>query len=309
MVKWPGGKDFAFTVFDDTDWSTVENCREIYALLRDFGFRTTKSVWPLAPSRDADELYIGGATCADPEYLAWVRELRRDGFEIAYHNATCHSSPREECLRGLSVFEDLFGGPPRSMANHADCNDCVYAGPSRLTGVNKLAYNLITRFSRSGYFSGHEPGSPYFWGDALRERITYLRNFVFSEINCLKSCPAMPYHDPLRPYADQWFVSADGARLDAFMKTLSPANLERLAAEGGASIMYVHFGVFFPDGHPTSAFRDVLRRIGAMNGWFPTTSELLDHIRAERGEHVIGNRERARLERRWLVDRVLHGPN
>ena len=43
-IPWPHGKRFAFTVFDDTDSATLENVSPVYALLRDLGFRTTKSV-------------------------------------------------------------------------------------------------------------------------------------------------------------------------------------------------------------------------------------------------------------------------
>ena len=33
-LQWPDGKDFAFTVFDDTDYATLENVKEIYSFLR-----------------------------------------------------------------------------------------------------------------------------------------------------------------------------------------------------------------------------------------------------------------------------------
>ena len=32
-IKWPEGKDFAFTIFDDTDDSTLENVKDVYAFL------------------------------------------------------------------------------------------------------------------------------------------------------------------------------------------------------------------------------------------------------------------------------------
>ena len=34
---WPDGKRFAFTIFDDTDRSTLDNAPAVYALLRDLG--------------------------------------------------------------------------------------------------------------------------------------------------------------------------------------------------------------------------------------------------------------------------------
>ncbi|MCJ7777683.1 MAG: hypothetical protein MUP16_05150, partial [Sedimentisphaerales bacterium] len=59
-ISWPNGKDFAFTVFDDTDLATLENVREVYSLLADYGFRTTKLVWPTCGDKKPRG---GGATC------------------------------------------------------------------------------------------------------------------------------------------------------------------------------------------------------------------------------------------------------
>ena len=64
-IQWPEGKDFAFTIFDDTDLATLENVNEVYSLLSDYGFRTTKSVWPLKGDKKQK---IGGTTCEDPKY-------------------------------------------------------------------------------------------------------------------------------------------------------------------------------------------------------------------------------------------------
>ncbi len=47
-ISWPEGKTFAFTIFDDTDRSTVENTKPVYDFLKANGLRTTKSVWPIA---------------------------------------------------------------------------------------------------------------------------------------------------------------------------------------------------------------------------------------------------------------------
>ena len=39
--------------------------------------------------------------------------------------------------------------------------------------------------------------------------IEQVRNFVFSDINTLKSCPYMPYQDPTKPYVNYWFASSE----------------------------------------------------------------------------------------------------
>ena len=46
-VTWPDGHEFAFTIFDDTDWATVANAKPIHDLLAALGMRTTKIYWGL----------------------------------------------------------------------------------------------------------------------------------------------------------------------------------------------------------------------------------------------------------------------
>ena len=141
-VTWPEGKDFAFTIFDDTDLQTVENAREVYAFLADRGFRTTKSVWPLRGERCPK---IGGMTCEDAPYLEWVLALQEQGFEIALHNVTYHTSPRQVTLQGIERFHHLFGHYPVSMANHVGCHESIYWGNSRLSGWHETLYNVLLR--------------------------------------------------------------------------------------------------------------------------------------------------------------------
>jgi len=233
-VTWPAGKRFAFTIFDDTDLATPDNVIEVYALLADLGFRTTKSVWPItAPG----EPPIGGSTCEDSMYLAWLRRLQSQGFEIGYHLASHHTSARADTERGLARFRELFGHDPISMANHAGCDEGIYWGDARLEGASRLLYDVLTRNKRRNMFRGHVEGDPLFWGDLCRERIRYVRNFVFRDINTLKSCPLMPYHDPTKPFVNQWYASSEGAERVAFTKCISEAAQDRLEEEGGACIM------------------------------------------------------------------------
>jgi hypothetical protein len=237
-ISWPGGKSFAFTVFDDTDFATFENVGEVYSLLTDYGFRTTKSVWPIRGNR---EPICGGATCEDQDYLEWVINLKNSGFEIGYHNATFHSSLRGETIRGINKFAELFGHYPQSMANHAGCQEAIYWGNYRLTGFNEFIYNVLTRYRNDKVFRGHIEGDKYFWGDICKEKVKYVRNFVFSDINTLKVCPIMPYHDPKRPYVNYWFASSEGPNVEAFNRCIAERNQDRLEEEGGGCFMYTHF--------------------------------------------------------------------
>lgn len=304
-LEWPEGKTFAFTIFDDTDSQTLRAGREVYALLRDLGFRTTKSVWPIGPTRKPSD---HGATCDDPEYRAWAQQLQREGFEIGYHMATSHTSPREDTARALEAFAEYFGHYPAAMSNHYFCEEDIYFGDARISGMNRALYNLLTQFRNRNRFRGHVPGDPLFWGDLCREKVRYVRQFAFAEINTLKACPYMPYHDPERPFVNYWFASTEGADGKAFVKMLTEANQERLEAEGGACIMYTHFGRgFYEDGGLRPRFRALMERLAGRAGWFVPVTTLLDTIQAKRGPVTLVSPEREALERHWLVHKILYG--
>jgi hypothetical protein len=300
-MRWPDGKAFAFTVFDDTDRATLENVRLVYDFLTDCGLRTTKSVWPIAGLREPT---IPGATCEDIRYREWTLGLQRRGFEIGFHNATYHGSTRAETQRGLDRFRAIYGHDPRCAANHAENEEAIYWGAARLSGVHRLVYRGA-RLRNGGRFCGHELGSPLFWGDLCQERITYLRNFVYADINTANPCPWMPYQDPRRPYVNWWFASSEGATVRSFCDTVSERNQDRLEAEGGLCIMYTHFAKGFQEGgRLNSRFRELIARISRKNGWFVPVSMVLDHILTTRGPHTLTDAQRRVLERRWLLDQA-----
>jgi len=305
---WPDGKRFAFTVFDDTDRATLDNVRPVYALLADLGFRTTKSVWIV---RGDPKQGAGVAqTCEDPDYLAWLLELQSQGFEIGWHNATWHGVPRERVEAAMQTFTRLFGHPPRTAANHSD-DEGMYAGDLRLSGVRRGLYNLLTCFRNYRRHYGHVEGDAFFWGDLCRRDIQYFRSFVYRDINALKACPFMPYHDPLKPYVNHWFASSDGHDAATFLRCIREDNQDRLEAEGGACIMYTHFADDFvrPNGEIEPEFRRLMSRLAKKNGWFAPVGALLDHLRERNGAHVVTPTERRRLERKWLWQKIFIGTN
>jgi hypothetical protein len=304
-VPWPGGKRFAFSIFDDPDSQSPTASRQVYGLLRDLGLRTTKGVWPLAPIRRPSDF---GVTCADTDCLTWCLELQRSGFEIGLHNVTSHTSTREETAAGLEEFAQKFGAAPITLAQHYFCEEAVYWGDQRVSDAVRLAYNLVTRFGNRGRFSGHREGDPLFWGDLCRERVRYVRNFVFDEVNTLRACTFFPYHDPARPFVNYWYCSTEGATVKSFVNTLSEANQDRLEQDGGLCIMYAHFGHNFWDGTQLNPrFRQLMERLAKKNGWFAPVSQILDFLRVRNGNHVITDSERGALERRWLLHKLRFG--
>ena len=278
----------------------------MYAFLRDLGFRTTKGVWPVrGPRKPSDH----GDTCDEPAYLAWCLELQAAGFEIGYHNTTLHTSTRDETARGLDVFSQHFGSHGITMAQHYYCDENIYWGDKRVSGLHRLAYNVLTRWSNAHRFHGDEKDHPLYWGDLCRARIRYLRNFAFADINTLKMCPQMPYHDPTRPDVVNWYACTEGANVRSFAAALAENAQERLEDEGGACILYTHFGHgFVRDGRLEPRFKILMERLASRPGWFVPVGSLLDHLQAVRGaDRTIQPHERRALERRWLLHKVRFG--
>lgn len=302
-VPWPDGKGFAFTIFDDTDNATRENVGPVYELLAGLGLRTTKSVWSVAA---AGTPLIAGQTCDEAGYRAWTLDLQAAGFEIASHGATNETSARGQVIRALDRFREIYGHDPRSLANHADCAEAVYWGADRVSGSARLAYNLMTGLRGRGAFRGHVEGDPLFWGDICRDRVRYVRNFIYRDINTLAACPVMPYHDPERPYVNAWFAATDGSDVAKFNHALSEASQDRLEAEGGACIMYTHLASGFQEGGRLEPrFEALIRRLAAKNGWYVPVGTLLDYLAERRGLTTLTTAQRRDLEWRWLRGRVL----
>jgi hypothetical protein len=303
---WPEGKQFAFTVFDDTDCATLGNVKGVYDFLADCGFRTTKSVWVVEgdPARGKH----AGQTCADPDYLRWLLEMQAKGFEIGFHNGTWHSLGRDDVCAALDKFAELFGHDPAVAANHTGVIDSIYWGDARLTGWRKPLYNLLTGFQNLGKYRGHVEGDPHFWGDLCNARVKYFRNFVFRDINTLKVCPLMPYHDPRRPYVNHWFASSDGADCKKFEECVSEEAQDRLEQAGGACIMYTHFAAGFLDaGRLARRFRSLMERLAKKGGWFVPVGELLDRLSQSGGRRDISDSQRRRLECKWLWEKIRIG--
>jgi hypothetical protein len=302
-IKWPDGKDFAFTVFDDTDFASLANVGPVYSLLSDLGFRTTKSVWAFRSNK-----VIDGQSLEDPDYLSWILELRDAGFEMGWHNAAANSSPREKTIEAIKIFHDVIGYAPKVGANHKGLRENIYWGPYRVSGLKRLIYNASTKFKHSGTFRGHIEDDPFFWGDVCKSNLKYYRNFVYSEINTLKACPIMPYSDPQRPYVNYWYASSEGGTVKSFTTTISEANQDKLEQEGGACIMYTHFAKGFTEGGRLNPrFEALMKRLSAKNGWFVPVSTLLDYLLQQKGHHVITATERQQLENRWLLTKIRLG--
>lgn len=304
-MNWPENKNFAFTIFDDADNDFLTNTRPVYDLLSDLGFRTTKSVWTLAPRFETE---LTGLSTEDAAYLEWIQSLAAKGFEVGWHGARCHGSSRDETIKALDLFRERIGYDPVSMSNHFQNEESIYWGQERLSGFAKLVY-VLANFRGRPKSSGHREGSDFFWGDHCLRRIKYIRNFVFREIDTLSVCPFMPYYDKRFPMANAWYASSEGGDVGDFNELLREENQDRLAEQGGACIVYTHFGKgFFENGKLDSRFSALMIRLAALGGWYVPVGSLLDYLAEQNGGvHPIGWEERKNLQWRWLSSKLRHG--
>ncbi len=301
-LEFPDGKKFAFTIIDDTDVATVENLGPIYRLLEELGLQVTKTVWPMG-CPEGSKNFSSSQTLDDPEYCAFVVELQRRGFEIAWHGATMESSTRERTLAGLERFRVTFGTHPRVHANHAFNRENLYWGAARIDQplVKFLYHRLNGR--PPGYFQGDVQGSAYWWGDVCERHIVYVRNLTFDEINLARVNPSMPYHDPTRPLVRRWFSATDAEDCEAFNHLLRPEQQERLEREGGFCIVATHLGKGYVRAgqvHPVA--RQRLESLARRAGWFPTVSGLLDWLDEQKDSDIIPGREWEVMQWRWAWD-------
>jgi hypothetical protein len=304
MTLLPPGFRFAFSVLDDTDDSTLDNVGPLYAMLREYGLRTTKTVWPVA-CPEGSRNFFAAETLEDKKYLSFVHELADAGFEIASHGATMASSRRARTLEGLELLRTEFGRYPRLFCNHGQNRENLYWGSRRFQ--SPLLRALIRALERrdGDAYEGDTEGSPFFWGDVCREAITYVRNFTFERLNMLEVDPGMPYHVASTPWVRFWFSTTDAPDVHVFNRVLSPERVDRLEAASGVCLISTHFGKgFVKDGRVNPGTERVLRHLADKRGWFVPVSDILDRLVAVGRGQTLSRSQLLRLELRFLTDRI-----
>jgi hypothetical protein len=309
QIVFPDGATFGFTVFDDSDGATVENIKPVYDYLHSLNIKTTKSVWAL-PEDGPQHPESKGQTLSNPKYLEFILSLKEKGFEIGYHSARAINSTRETQEKALALFKETIGSYPVVHVNHSANIDNLYWGPDRLNlSILKWIYNLAMPFNKGRYL-GHVPDSDYFWGDIAYKHISYVRNFVFKDINTLKINPSMPYYDTDKPYVRLWFSSADGHNADAFNDLLKPDNLDRLEQEGGVCIVYTHFAYGFIDKNRelNAETKERLQDLASRKGCFVPVSQMLDLLKKQTGkDDSIPWSEKWHIQSKWIWEKMSYG--
>ena len=281
-TSFPGDKKFAFSIFDDTDVSTLDYIRPVYDLLDRLGFRTTKSVWPLSYSGSSD--YQGSHTLADADYANYVRHLQKRGFEIAFHGASMESSARAQIIEALEVYNQNLGRYPAAYAAHGYNRDNLYWGIDRFRfGLWRWLYATVGD-GRDYPGEGHRMESPYYWGDLAERHLRYVRSFTYDNLNLWNVTSAIPYRTAGTPGVQAFFPTSDADNVEEFIELLSPARQAQLEREGGLAIVSTHFGKgFLRDGCVHPGVVEVLTQLSRRPGWFPPVSALLDYVATAQG--------------------------
>ncbi len=304
ISPYPDGKDFGFSIIDDTDYSDGPEIEPVYDLLNGLGIKTTKTVWMFDQIRSGTyrreyERTSGfeesGASMENPGYSSLIRKIHDQGFEIALHGVSAGNDYRAEILEGYETFKIIFGDYPRMDILHATNIENLYSGYYKL---DNPVLKMVEKLVHNSDYQGHIPGSDYFWGDICRDRIKYVRLpfHAIKEINLLKLNPSMPFHDQRRSYVNYWFPNSDGSDHRDFMELTSRENMERLIVERGTTIIYTHFANQFSkkegDAYVLKKdFVDRMRYIGSLNGWFVPASILLDRLLMVRSIRLINEND------------------
>ena len=301
-LVFPDGKKFAFTIVDDTDMATLERLRPLYEILERYGLRTTKTVW-VRESNNESHPANRGVSLRDPAYREFILGLNQRGFEIALHGVRGGDSLRQETLDGIEEFSSIIGKRPSMQINHSINRDNLYWGPHLYaSALFRTAVGLAVKQQ----FDGHDPGSPYFWGDVAKQHVKFVRRFTFADINLYAINPSMPYHLDDKPFVNHWFPTADGNRMIEFDELLKTENLDRLEREGGVCIVFTHLGSgsFNRNGGPIPdpRFEERIKAIAARPGWFVPASTILEFLKQQPAwTGKIGWRESAKLDAKFIA--------
>jgi hypothetical protein len=300
-MNYPDDRDFIFTIFDDTDISTLEYIRPVYDFLTEEDIKITKSVWPLAYEGDSD--FKGSHTLENTKYADYITELRDCGFEIGFHGPTMVSSDRNSIIRAFQVYYDVLKTYPRVYAPHAINRENLYWGSHRFTfPIFKLLYKSISG-ERKDYYQGHEVESRYFWGDLSLRHLDYVRSFTYSTMNLFNVGPTLLYSNPYKPYVKNFFITGDAENVEEFNYLLRLENQAELERERGICIISTHFGKgFIKERRLNARTRYLLSEIKKRNCWLAPVSEVLDYVKSKQQSNILSSYGLILMELRWLVD-------
>jgi hypothetical protein len=300
-VAFTEGKKFAFTLLNECPTVPLATVRPVFALLDSLGLQITQIVSSFASPRGE------GCSLDDAEFRDFVIELRDKGYEIGWSGASSESNERERTIEGLERFREVVGHYPRVYINHAAKRENLYWGNGRIDQPLLKAVIHRTAPRPPGYFQGHVEGSPFWWGDVCRQRLDYVLNLAFDDVNLTRINPSMPYHDPTRPLVRYWFSASDARDCSEFNQLLRPDRQDKLEREGGCCVVATHLSRGFVRNQQIERLaRKRLESLAARDGWFVPVSKILDHLRGDE-DTVLPSDEWDRMQWKWARDIVRRG--
>lgn len=310
---WPNGKKFAFTVIDDTDNSTMENAPIIYDFLKKNGIFTTKSIWTRDGDPSSEYDSVNGDTLENEEYFQWVNSLKESGFEICLHSSTWSCSERTQIIEAFKTFEESFN---RSsiLIQHNDHKKCesIYWGSKRLIFPLNIIFELLAlinpRGVRSTIYQGENEKSEFFWGDISLEKVDYIRNLTFDEINLFNVTKYIAHQRRNTKYVNNWFISSEAPDCDSFINLLNKKNIDKLETENGLCIIYTHFGNnFLKEGKLDPSFKEAIKYLSSKNGWYVPATDILLHLDQKIGTPRLSYFNELSLGFKWLLWKIFRG--
>jgi len=304
--KFPSGAEFAFSILDDTDDTTLKNGRPVYDFLHKIGVHTTKTVWAFDTDPENQGPYFAGETLSSPQYRKWVHQLAEQGFEIAFHNATMGSSPRHDTLHALDFIEEEFGEKIRLHCNHGQNRENLYWGADRYrTYIIKKLLSIYSKLHDHSQFEGSNPKSPYFWSDIANDRLSYIRAFTYRKLNGALIPPGRPFHDSSKLTSPVFFNTTDASDILTFNKLVNKRSIDKLRKQKGWAIISTHLGKgFYRNNSLDPDFKKTMEYMTTLPGWFVPVSKQLDFISHATGSHEITTIEQSQMEILHLIDRL-----
>ncbi|MBT8294270.1 MAG: hypothetical protein KJN70_13430 [Eudoraea sp.] len=305
-LKYPSNAEFAFTILDDTDDTTVANGRPVYDFLNELGLRTTKTVWSFDTEPENQGPYFAGETLSSPEYLKWVHQLAANDFEIAFHNATMGTSLRQDTIKALNLLKNEFGHDVRLHCNHGQNRENLHWGADRYSSyIIKKALGFISILHSYPEFEGNNPESHYYWSDIADKHLSYIRAFTFRRLNGARIPPGRPYLDSAKQNSTLFFNTTDAPDVSTFNKLVNPSTIDKLRKQNGWSIVTTHLGKgFYWNNKLNPEFKENMEYIATLPGWFAPASRLLDYLKKELGASELSAVERFTMEYSHVLDRI-----
>jgi hypothetical protein len=298
-VVFPEEKKFAFSLLSGIKNVPAATLRPVYRLLEELGLRCTQVVSSFAAPQGA------GCSLDDSEFREFIVELNERGFEIGWAGACAESSERARTIEGLERFREVIGRYPRVYVNHALRRENLYWGNDRIDQPLLKAVLHRAAPTPSGYFQGHLESSAFWWGDVCQQRLDYVLNLTFDDVNLTRINPSMPYHDPSRPSVRYWFSASDAADCSDFNQLLRPDRQQKLERDGGYCIVATDLSRGFVRNHEVERLaRKRFEALAARPGWFVPVSTLLDHLRSAQTTEVLSGEEWDRMQWKWARDIV-----